>query len=568
MAGDVESAAGENADFKADKKQGNTQIVLIFLFSLLLRWCITYHPYSGQGKPPMFGDYEAQRHWQEITLNLPVEQWYINSTDNDILYWGLDYPPLTAYHSLILGQIAHRINSSYVELHKSRGFSSDDHKYFMRLTVLCADALIYIPAMIYFVSNIPLRNSQAQDCNVLGFGKRDIILSTSLIYPGLMLIDHGHFQYNCISLGLFVGSVTAVLKGSFILGSILFMAALNYKQMELYHALPIFFYILGTHLSQKKKPWTSSLIMLSCISLTVVATFILIWLPFLKNWTVFLNVVFRLFPIARGVFEDKVANIWCATNVIYKLRDTFANEQLAQICLAATTLAVLPSCINLYLKPSRERFIISLINSALSFFLFSFQVHEKSILLVAIPVLLHFHSDPLPCFWFLIISHFSMLPLLIKDGLYLAYVATLALYFLFVISMWPDLLDLNKFAGNEIHKLSNDTSHQKSKSKRKNKSSTTTKTDKNSSQKYNIFSLKSLKLHYNFWIVYLFYISIAGVILLSVISYFLKSPQRYPDLYPLLVSVYSCGHFIIFYMYFNYKQIFVSKQTMNKPKKH
>jgi hypothetical protein len=30
----------------------------------------------GAGKPPMFGDYEAQRHWQEITLNLPVKQWY------------------------------------------------------------------------------------------------------------------------------------------------------------------------------------------------------------------------------------------------------------------------------------------------------------------------------------------------------------------------------------------------------------------------------------------------------------------------------------------------------------
>jgi len=24
----------------------------------------------------MFGDYEAQRHWQEITVNLPVEQWW------------------------------------------------------------------------------------------------------------------------------------------------------------------------------------------------------------------------------------------------------------------------------------------------------------------------------------------------------------------------------------------------------------------------------------------------------------------------------------------------------------
>ena len=30
----------------------------------------------GQGIPPMHGDYEAQRHWQEITINLPMTDWY------------------------------------------------------------------------------------------------------------------------------------------------------------------------------------------------------------------------------------------------------------------------------------------------------------------------------------------------------------------------------------------------------------------------------------------------------------------------------------------------------------
>ncbi|KAJ7375672.1 Glucosyltransferase-like protein, partial [Desmophyllum pertusum] len=49
-----------------------------------------------KGKPPMFGDYEAQRHWMEITYNLPADEWYTNTTNNDLMYWGLDYPPLTA----------------------------------------------------------------------------------------------------------------------------------------------------------------------------------------------------------------------------------------------------------------------------------------------------------------------------------------------------------------------------------------------------------------------------------------------------------------------------------------
>jgi hypothetical protein len=34
----------------------------------------------------MFGDFEAQRHWMEITQYLPLQQWY----RYDLPYWGLD----------------------------------------------------------------------------------------------------------------------------------------------------------------------------------------------------------------------------------------------------------------------------------------------------------------------------------------------------------------------------------------------------------------------------------------------------------------------------------------------
>ena len=60
---------------------------------------------SGENQPPMYGDYEAQRHWMEVTVNLDVKQWYSNTSDNDLLYWGLDYPPLTAYHSFVNGKM-------------------------------------------------------------------------------------------------------------------------------------------------------------------------------------------------------------------------------------------------------------------------------------------------------------------------------------------------------------------------------------------------------------------------------------------------------------------------------
>ncbi|KAG8097221.1 hypothetical protein GUJ93_ZPchr0013g36665 [Zizania palustris] len=37
----------------------------------LVRVLVSVGPYSGQGVAPKFGDYEAQRHWMELTLHLP-----------------------------------------------------------------------------------------------------------------------------------------------------------------------------------------------------------------------------------------------------------------------------------------------------------------------------------------------------------------------------------------------------------------------------------------------------------------------------------------------------------------
>lgn len=36
---------------------------------------ISYSGFPGQGKPPIYGDYEAQRHWQEITVSLSPNEW-------------------------------------------------------------------------------------------------------------------------------------------------------------------------------------------------------------------------------------------------------------------------------------------------------------------------------------------------------------------------------------------------------------------------------------------------------------------------------------------------------------
>ena len=89
--------------------------------------------------------------------------------------------------------------------------------------------------------------------------------------------------------------------------------------------------------------------------------------------------VYRLFPIGRGIFEDKVANFWCAINVLLKIQRLYPADTLAWLCAGTTALLCLPSNIFLFLKPTRQNFLLTLINTSLIFFLFSFQVRKKSI---------------------------------------------------------------------------------------------------------------------------------------------------------------------------------------------
>ena len=46
-------------------------LVAVVVVSLLVRFSLIYAPHSGFDNAPKYGDYEAQRHWMELTYNLP-----------------------------------------------------------------------------------------------------------------------------------------------------------------------------------------------------------------------------------------------------------------------------------------------------------------------------------------------------------------------------------------------------------------------------------------------------------------------------------------------------------------
>jgi alpha-1,3-glucosyltransferase len=96
-------------------------------------------------------------------------------------YRGLDYPPLTAYHMMFCGKLAEVFNPEWVALNVSRGFESFDHNIFMRSTVILGDLILLVPAALMVKREFGL-------FAMLGL----------LFNPCLILVDHGHFQYNSI----------------------------------------------------------------------------------------------------------------------------------------------------------------------------------------------------------------------------------------------------------------------------------------------------------------------------------------------------------------------------------
>lgn len=148
-------------------------------------------------------------------------------------------------------------------------------------------------------------------------------------------------------------------------------------------------------------------------------SFTLLFLPFLPPFSplsIVLHPISRIFPFSRGLFEDKVANFWCASNVVFRWKHWASTNFLLKLSALLTALGFLPSVvvllragITLYMalnddstqrkeKQSHTPFLpllpYALLTSSLSFFLFSFQVHEKSILLALMPITLLLSGAP------------------------------------------------------------------------------------------------------------------------------------------------------------------------------
>ena len=193
---------------------------------------------------------------------------------------------------------------------------------FMRATVVVSEYVTWVPAVVIFV-----RSYGKHSAKEMGTYDKAVATAAILMQPGLLLIDHGHFQYNAVMFGFTLLAVDCFLADRVLWGSLFFVLSLCFKQMALYYAPIVFAYLLGLCVLPGLRIDFGRLVMLGA---TVIATFALMFAPLVVfgGPEQIGQCLFRVFPFARGLWEDKVANFWCATNVLIKFRETFSSATL------------------------------------------------------------------------------------------------------------------------------------------------------------------------------------------------------------------------------------------------
>ncbi len=159
------------------------------------------------------------------------------------------------------------IDPSWFELVKSRGLDDPALKLYMRSTVLASEFLVYIPAVVFLVRRISLLEGISR-------WESSISLTAILMLPSVILIDHGHFQYNTVMLGLTAASISSLFAERYRFACVFFVGALGFKQMALFYAPVVFAYLLGICTFPRVRP-----LRLISIAVSTIVSFAALFAP-------------------------------------------------------------------------------------------------------------------------------------------------------------------------------------------------------------------------------------------------------------------------------------------------
>lgn len=362
-------------------------------------------------------DFDVHRNWLAITHTLPLSQWYTEATSQ----WTLDYPPFFAYFEWVLSQFVPRSvqEDGCLDI-VAKGAYSWPTVVFQRSTVIVTEILLFAVLQAYI---------NLSDNKTLTF----IIASSLVLSPGLLIVDHMHFQYNGVLFGILCAVILCARLRKNCWLAACFTVLLCFKHIFLYLAPAVFVYLLRAEVLDVQQKsiikfvkWTN----LFKLAAIVISISVVAFGPFIY-YNVMPQLLARLFPFSRGLTHAYWApNIWAIYSFLDKIlvvvlqlpycngllsklmfipsREVIA-AKIAQagntgtrglvqdvyfiilpnitpkICFLLTLFYDILSILPVLLQPSFKRFIGALTLNAYASFLFGWHVHEKAVMLIIFP---------------------------------------------------------------------------------------------------------------------------------------------------------------------------------------
>ncbi|PLB51242.1 ALG6, ALG8 glycosyltransferase [Aspergillus steynii IBT 23096] len=343
-------------------------------------------------------DFEVHRNWLAITNSLPVKDWYYEKTSE----WTLDYPPFFAIFEWVLSQAARYADPAMLVV-GNLNYDSWQTVYFQRATVILTE-LVLVYALSRYIKSVHSSNRQLAHIASLSI----------LLSPGLLIIDHIHFQYNGFLYGILILSIVLARKQStLLLSGITFAILICLKHIYLYLALAYFVYLLRAYCLDPKSVFRPQFANIFKLGVCIISIFGIAFGPFAQMGQL-LQLKDRLFPFSRGLCHAYWApNVWAMYSFADRLLIQLAprlglpvnQEALVSVTrglVGDTSFAVLPEVTKehtfiltllfqllplakLWLRPDWETFVGAITLCGYASFLFGWHVHEKAVLLIIIP---------------------------------------------------------------------------------------------------------------------------------------------------------------------------------------
>jgi alpha-1,3-glucosyltransferase len=374
-------------------------------------------------------DLLVHRHWKAATRHLRPKDWYWDHLHAHTVH-TLDYPPLFAAFEALASRnplTQYLLRNQWVDDRCLQLLDDEDNDdgpseacvAFLRGTVMINDMVLWIGAwriatvvasLVAAAVTTTTGTTKSGSSSTLQRGDETTKWTLFLLvvfHPGLLWLDHVHFQYNGMLLGILLVSLSYLLQtptknsAHMLAAAFWFACLINLKHLYLTLSLWYFAYLLRAYCYVRGTFHLRRFVQLGSVT---AATLLLPWAPLLLSspeprellW----QIVSRLFPFQRGLVHDYwAANVWALYMAASKVRAA----RFTEVFPAFDETTVSPRAVALLLllclvvgawqawkaaeSQSQARLLLSFLFSALVSFQVGYHVHEKAIMTTLVPML-------------------------------------------------------------------------------------------------------------------------------------------------------------------------------------